>query len=130
MVLGAVGGCAEMHHYQLGDIDSSRGPLQPFSVQVDETGFDLEEGVELAKIFLSERDGERAGTAQDIVSMFQFGPTTGDATLRDDWGDRLADAMLTRCPSGRVTGLSTTRETMDYPVVSGEVITIRGYCIQ
>ncbi len=122
-------GCASLHHYQLGDIDASRGELKPFEIQVDETGLDTQEAFEVGKLAAGSETGrKRMGDAQAIVALFQFGYATGDPTFNDDWADGLLAKVLDRCPSGRVTGLSVVRESMDYPVVSGEIVTLKGYC--
>ena len=123
--------CAHLHHYQLGDIDASEGRLEPFTVRVDETGFDAQEALELAKQTSSSRAGsERVSDAQDVLALFQVGPSTGDATFRDDWADGVLAKIRARCPTGRMTGISVARESADYPVVSGEVVTIKGYCVR
>jgi|RhiMethySRZTD1v2_1073278.scaffolds.fasta_scaffold22738_2 hypothetical protein len=123
-------GCASLHHYQLGDIDASRGELKPFEIQVDETGLDTQEAMEVGKAFVASDSGkQRMGDAQAIIALFQFGYVTGDPTFDDDWADGLLAKVLDRCPSGRITGLSVVRESMDYPVVSGEIVTLKGYCI-
>ena len=122
--------CASLHHYQLDDIDSSQGKLQPFEIQVDETGLDAQQALELAKVAApDERGKERMSDAQAIIALFQFGYKTGDPTFSDDWADGMLAKLVERCPSGRVTGLSVVRESMNYPVVSGEIVTIKGFCI-
>lgn len=127
IVLGA---CAELHHYQLADIDGTQGALVPISVQVDSTGFDLEEAGQVVRALQSPRERERTSQIQDIIAMFQYGPATGDPTFTDTWADGLAAALLAECPSGRITGVSCLRERMDYPVVSGEIVTVKGYCVR
>lgn len=123
--------CAHMHHYQLGDIDASEGRLEPFTVRVDETGFDVQEALEIAKHTSTSGAGrERVSDAQAVLALFQVGPSTGDATFRDDWADGVLAKVLERCPSGRMTGVSVVRESADYPVVSGEIVTIKGYCVR
>jgi hypothetical protein len=130
---GAFGalGCATAHQVQLSDIDSSQGRLEPFRVQVSGTGFSASDAAAVAKSFSHDARTQRdLDTAESIVAATQMGPKTGDPTFSDDWADAAALKVLERCPSGRITGLSARRETMDYPVVSGEIVTVRGYCIQ
>jgi hypothetical protein len=123
-------GCAYMHHYQLSDIDSSHGQLRPISVQVNDVGFNLNEATALLKSMETKSQAKRTDTASDFISMFQYGPSTGDLTFNDTWGDRVSEALLARCPTGEITGVTTQREHMDYPVLSGEIITVKGYCVQ
>ncbi|HEY6562013.1 MAG TPA: hypothetical protein VI072_32320 [Polyangiaceae bacterium] len=123
--------CAHMHHYQLGDIDSFEGRLEPFTVRVDETGFDAQEALDIARhTSATHADRQRVSDAQDILALFQVGYSTGDATFNDDWADGVLAKVLTRCPTGRLTGISVVRESADYPVVSGEIVTIKGYCVR
>jgi hypothetical protein len=124
-------GCAHMHHYQLGDIDASEGRLEPFTVRVDETGFDAQEALEIAKSTSATDTGrERMGDAQAVLALFQVGHETGDATFSDDWADGVLAKLLARCPTGRMTGVSVVRESADYPALSGEIVTVKGYCIR
>jgi hypothetical protein len=65
----------------------------------------------------------------NIVSLFQFGPKTGDVVFDDKYADVVAQMILDRCPSARVTGLVSLRESTKYYAVSGEYVTVRGFCI-
>ena len=66
---------------------------------------------------------------ETVIALTQFGPQTGEPTFSDDWADGMVEQLLHVCPSGQVTGLSARREAMKYPVISGELVTIKGYCI-
>ncbi|HVY25885.1 MAG TPA: hypothetical protein VHB79_05010 [Polyangiaceae bacterium] len=124
-------GCAHLHQLQIADIDSTGGTLEPFEVQVNATGLSVHDSAEVAKLFAtSEHSKKNLDNAEQIIAMTQMGPKTGDPTFSDDWADGAAAQVLERCPTGHVTGLSARRETMDYPVISGEIVTIKGYCIQ
>jgi hypothetical protein len=126
----AVGGCANLHQLEIGDVDSTRGELQPFEVKVNATGVSVSDSAAVAKALTSDAKTRRdLDTAETIVALTQMGPKTGDPTFSDDWADDVATKVLARCPTGRITGLTTRRETMDYPVISGEIVTIKGYCI-
>lgn len=123
-------GCASLHSYQVDDIDSSEGTLSPFEVKVDDTGINLHQAFEVGEALTDKKSAKRLDTADDIIALFQVGPSTGNPTLNDTWADGLVAAIRDRCASGRVTGVTTVRETNHYPVVSGEIVAIRGYCIR
>jgi hypothetical protein len=122
--------CASLHSYQVDDIDSSEGALTPFEVKVDDTGINVHQAFEIGKALSDEKSAKRLNTAEDVVALFQVGPSTGNPTLNDTWADGLVAAIRDQCASGRVTGVTTVRETNHYPVVSGEIVAIRGYCIR
>lgn len=123
-------GCANAHHVQISDIDSTQGKLEPFELRLNATGISVSDAASVGKA-LSDSPATRRKVDQleTIIALTQMGPKTGDPTLSDDWADAAAQQLLARCPSGRITGLTTMRETMDYPVISGEIVTIKGYCI-
>lgn len=123
-------GCANAHHVQVSDIDSTQGKLEPFELRLNATGISVSDAASVGKA-LSDSPATRRKVDQleTIIALTQMGPKTGDPTLSDDWADAAAHQLLARCPSGRITGLTTMRETMDYPVISGEIVTIKGYCI-
>jgi hypothetical protein len=123
-------GCARFHHYQLGDIDSTGGALEPFELQVDETGFNVHDAAAVGRIVVDEEGDKRLSTAEGVISLFQVGHATGDSTFNATWADGLVMQLRERCPSGRLTGVTTVRESTDYPVVSGEIVTIKGYCVR
>lgn len=123
-----VGSCAILHHVQLGDVDDRGGRGAPFDIKVNETGINLGEAVKIASAFAGKADGRRMGEAESIISMFQMGPRTGNHVYNDAYAEGLLRAIYDRCPSGRVTGLVAIRETRKYPVISGEIVKILGYC--
>ncbi|MBD65906.1 MAG: hypothetical protein CME62_11910 [Halobacteriovoraceae bacterium] len=124
-----VSSCAIKHHVQVGDIapmDSEKS--KPFEVLLSETGVNLEQASDL--ITAATKDGGRAQEVQNIISMFQVGPRTGNPVFNEKYADVLPELILKECPSGKVTGLLMIRETNSYPVVSGEIVKVRGYCLQ
>lgn len=130
LAVSGLWGCANAHHVQVSDIDSTQGRLEPFELRLNATGISVSDGAAVAKA-LSDSPATRRKIDQleTIIALTQMGPKTGDPTLSDDWADAAAHQLLARCPSGRITGLTTLRETMNYPVISGEIVTIKGYCI-
>lgn len=131
--LVAVSGCAQLHGVQLGDIDSSRGALRPFEVKVSETGIAQEEAAGIAAgVARAAGSNEAAGgigAVSGLIALFNFGPRTGNPVFSDTYADGVWDLVAASCPSGRVTGLVAIREQRKYPVVSGEIVKIQGYCI-
>jgi hypothetical protein len=119
-------GCASLHHAQLDEIDAQTGHLRPFEIHVAETGVDTRAvGAVASAVAQSSKPSQIAS----IVSLFQFGPKTGDVVFDDKYADVVAQMILDRCPSARVTGLVSMRESTKYYAVSGEYVTVRGFCI-
>lgn len=123
-------GCAIVHQYQMDSIDSDmvlKG--KKFEIIVSETGVNLQEATSTAKLFT--RDAKTQNQMQavnNVVSMFQMGPRTGNMVFNDKYADGLFKAIQIKCPSGKVSGVSSVRETAKYPIVSGEIVRITGYC--
>jgi len=125
-----VSGCAIMHATQLGEIDSAtvlNG--QPFEIRVSELGLSLEDAAMIGEAVAKQYGyGAEAGAGGDIIALFQTGPKTGNPVFRDDYTDHIGDLLAQECPSGKVTGLMAIRETAQYPVISGEIVRLIGYC--
>ncbi len=126
-------GCAFMHHTQIGEIDSSivlRG--QRFEVLVNETGFSTQElastGAAIARASGNSQSANEIQGVGEIIALFQMGPKTGKPTFTDQYADNIYYAILDKCPSGRVSGITSIREMAHYPIVSGEIVKIIGYC--
>jgi hypothetical protein len=129
-VAGLCSGCASMYNQQISDIDSTRGALRPFEIQTNATGVNVHDGAAVARTLATdEATRKETSFLETVIALTQFGPQTGEPTFSDDWADGMVDELLRVCPSGQVTGLSARREAMKYPVISGELVTIKGYCI-
>jgi hypothetical protein len=122
--------CAQLHHVQLGDIDGTKGRLRPFDVKVSETGISLDEARAVANVLASNADKGNIGQIGEYLSYFQMGPHTGNGVFTDKYAEGVLDMLYKRCPSGRITGLTAVRESKKYPVISGEIVRITGYCIE
>lgn len=70
------------------------------------------------------------GNAAAIVSLFQIGPKTGLQVYNERYAEKLVYEIHQKCPSGRVTGLMSIREMRKYPVISGEIVKVTGYCLK
>lgn len=124
-------GCAQLHHAQIGDIDNRPGYVKtPFDIKLSETGVNLEEIGAASRALLRGRAGKQAQGVAAIVGLFQMGPHTGNAVYTKDYAITMAKLVYEKCPSGHVTGLTSIRETRKYPIVSGEIVKITGYCLQ
>jgi hypothetical protein len=121
-----LGGCATLHHAQLDEIDATSGHLEPFEIHVSNVGVDVKEAGEAASALSRSRQPSKFAS---VMEAFTFGPKTGDITFDDAYADVLAEEIIQRCPSGRITGLVSLRESAKYYVVSGEYVTVRGFCI-
>ncbi len=122
----ALGGCASLHRAQLDEIDAQRGRLVPFEIHVSETGVNTKAIGAIASVAAR---SSRPSQVASLVALFQFGPKTGDPVFDDKFADVVAHEILDRCPSARVTGLMSLRESTSYYAVSGEYVTVRGFCI-
>lgn len=123
--------CAIIHHVQIGEIRHKKNHVKmPFELKVSETGFDVKEAGDLAQSLSGSSEDTTAKKIADAIGMFQMGPRTGKPIYNDKYADNLAKAIYQKCPSGDITGLTMIREMASYPVVSGEIIKIKGYCLQ
>lgn len=103
----------------------------PFELKVSETGIDMKEVSNVAGALSNGNDlGSSTKKFAKMISMFQMGPRTGKPIYNERYADKLAKAIYQKCPSGDITGLVLIRETASYPVVSGEIVKIKGYCLQ
>lgn len=124
-------GCAFLHHYQVGEIDSSvvrQG--RKFEILLSETGFNVREAAGIAQaVTQHQKTRQDIGQAAAIIELFQMGPRTGNPVFTDQFADHVVDMVIEKCPKGKVSGLASTRESAHYPVVSGEIVKITGYCL-
>jgi hypothetical protein len=132
LVAFAIGGCAQLHSVQLTDLEGdacqARG-CSDFEMKVSETGVSVQEAAGVAKAFTQGKAQERIGDLEAIIGLFQFGPRTGNIVFSDEYADRLASQILQQCPTGQLTSLMSIRETRKYPVVSGEIVKLKGKCV-
>ena len=127
--LGLVG-CAQLHHVSYGDIDNRPGYVKkPFDIKASETGVNIQEAKQIARGFMNERQSRDADNIAAIIALFQMGPRTGNPVYVNDYAKNLVQVLYEKCPSGQVTGLMSVRETRKYPVISGEIVKITGFCL-
>ena len=125
-------GCAVLHHVQLSDIDNrSQFVLVPIEVKVSEMGFDIGEAKGIAQgVMTNSRDRQGAGDIAAAIQAFQMGPRTGAPVYSDKYAEKLIYQLHTQCPSGKITGVQSTRESREYPVIKGEIVKITGFCLR
>lgn len=124
-------GCAILHHVQIGQVDSrdANSAWIPFEVMVSETGVNTEEIGRFAKA-ANNGNNNAVSDAAAIVSLFQIGPRTGNLVYNQAYAEKVIYMIHEKCPSGRVTGLSSVREMRKYPAISGEIVKVTGYCLR
>ena len=97
---------------------------------VSETGVDTKELGDTAKAILRNKETSKLiNDIELIVSLFQYGPSTGNKVYSETYADSIYSDIKKKCMSGNVTGLVAIRETRKYPIISGEIIKIKGYCL-
>lgn len=122
--------CAQLHHVQIGEIVSHPEYVQkPFDIKISESGINLGEAAEVSKIFLNKERHKDADDVAAIIGLFQMGPSTGNPVYVKDYAKNLIQLLYEKCPSGKITGLMSIRESRKYPVVSGEIVRVTGYCL-
>ena len=127
-----LGGCAILHKVQLSDVDArSEYVMVPFDIKVSETGVDLNDVSNIQRgLFNNSQEANAIGDAAAILALFQQGPRTGAPVYSDTYALKLVYALHQQCPDGRVTGLMSVRETRKYPVISGEIVKVNGFCLR
>lgn len=128
----ALAGCAQLHRVQISEIDARPAfALVPFEFKVSETGVDLNEAIHIQKaLFANSKAADTMSDIAAIVALFQIGPRTGAPVYSEHYAEKLIFALHQQCPSGNITGVTSIRETRSYPVIKGEIIKIRGYCMR
>lgn len=132
-ILLIISSCAYVHHTQVGEIKSHPDYESiPFEVLVSETGFNLQEAGKIgAAVLHDKKAGDNLKALTAIVGLFQMGPRTGEPVWSSDtYADKVFVGLYEKCPSGQITGLTSIREMNKYPVVSGEIVKITGFCLK
>lgn len=130
MLLLLASGCAVLHHAQVGQVDSRDTYAQiPFEIKVSEMGVSMGDAYGLARS-ANTKSGDQLGDAALIISLFQMGPRTGAPIYDQKYAEKIIYQIHEKCPGGRVSGLMSIREMRKYPVISGEIVKITGYCLR
>ncbi|MBC7370285.1 MAG: hypothetical protein H7326_01900 [Bdellovibrionaceae bacterium] len=125
-------GCAILHHVQMSDVDTRNQFVSvPIEVKVSETGVDLGDVKAISQgAFRNSSDRGAAGDALAVLQMFQVGPRTGPPVYSENYAEKIIYQLHTQCPSGKITGVQSIRESRKYPVISGEIVKITGFCLR
>jgi hypothetical protein len=124
-------GCAVLHSVQIGEIESSTELVSvPFEIKVSEFGVDLNDVKSTGRILMDKKSSDQTNDVLSAIQYFQMGPHTGAGVYSISYVDHLETKVREQCPSGRITGLMSIRETAEYPVVKGEIVKIKGFCLK
>jgi hypothetical protein len=47
-----------------------------------------------------------------------------------NYADHLEVKLKQQCPSGRITGVMGIRESREYPVIKGEIVKVKAFCLR
>jgi hypothetical protein len=124
-------GCAHLYHYQLSEIDNDPQFIAiPIEVKVSEMGVDIHEAGRIAGALSNGQGRQNARSAENLIGMFQMGPRTGAPVYDPHYAEKIIYQLHQQCPQGRLTGLVSIREQRKYPVISGEIVKVTGYCLR
>jgi hypothetical protein len=122
--------CAVLHHVQLSDIDGSAEYVKvPIEVKVSEMGVSMNDIKNIANSTHT-RTGKDVGNTAEFINNFQMGPRTGAPVYSDKYAEKIVYELHTKCPTGKITGVMSVRESREYPVIKGEIVKITAYCLR
>ena len=130
LLLAILPACAVLHHVQVSDMDQRGGSGgYPIEIKVSQLGINVDQAGDLiASMSRSAKSKENAEKMARYIGMFQQGPSTGNKVFSENYAEDLIVRLHQECPSGRLTGLMSIRESKVYPVISEEIVKITGYC--
>lgn len=118
VAIGATG-CLTPFHVSVGDIDNThQDTMRHFSVEIVAGGLDENAFV-----------GYFSDSLDSLLYAFSQGPRTGRPLRKSSIGGSLVEEIYKKCPSGRVTGLMTVRESKSFYFYRTETVRVSGYCI-
>ena len=127
----SLSGCAVLYHAQVGEIDNRKKfKRKYFDFKVSESGVNLKQAGGVAKIFTNDKGDETIEEVRKIIALFQQGPKTGQPVYNEKYARNIIKQLRKACPSGRITGLTSIRESRNYPVITGEIVKVTGYCLK
>ncbi len=122
-------GCAVLHHVQVGQIDNRKAyKLTPIEIKVSEMGIDLNDAKAISNMAMNSYDSQKANDALTALQYFQMGPHTGAGVYSLAYIQDIEKNLASQCPNGFITGITSIRETREYPVIKGEIVKIKAFC--
>ena len=130
VLMATISGCAQMHHVQVGEMDMTRGEGVPFDVKTSNLGLNVSEAATIVKEVAGRQSGVGKGaqTVDDVWKAITYGPRTGEVTFDASYADSMLQTVAATCPLSQISGITTIRETNKYPVISGEIVRVTGFC--
>lgn len=130
LALCTVPGCANLHSVMIGERRIAPAGGQDFEVKVSETGFNVKEASQVVQAIGGRNSGagRAAKTVNHLYDLISFGPVTGNAVLDTQYADLIGEQASSSCAPEKTIGITSIRETMKYPVISGEIVKIEGLC--
>lgn len=124
-------GCVQLHSVQISDIDNRSGfQRRPVDVKVSEVGIDVAEAGSVAKGLTRNKTARKdVDSVANVIQMFQMGPHTGLGVFDETYAEPMLYKLYEACPSGKLGGVVSIRETRKYPVISGEIVKMTGSCL-
>jgi hypothetical protein len=114
----------------MADIDGNPDYVKvPIEIKVSELGVSMKDIKNIANSTHT-KAGKQVGDIASFIEHFQMGPRTGAPVYTDKYAEKIIYELHTQCPSGRLSGLVSIRETREYPVIKGEIIKVTGYCLR
>ena len=123
-------GCANLHSVMIGERRLAPAGGQDFDVKVSEVGFNVKEATSVVQAIGGKNSGvgKASKTVNDLYDLISFGPITGNAVLDTKYADAIGEKSSSSCAPAKTIGVVSIRETMKYPVISGEIVKIEGLC--
>lgn len=131
----ALGSCAVMHRSAVGERLADEGDdVRPVFVNASEYGVNTKQLAGTGSRIARSTKGKGGNSVADFIEFLTWAtsqsPRTGNPTKDDLWADDITGELRRRCPNGTITGIQTTRESAEYPYVSGEIVRVRAQCIR
>ncbi len=116
--------CAKLHHIQIGELTNTQDfePI-PFDIQIKDDAIILGSDSKAVNTTLP-------WTLYFFSKLLSPGPTTGGTVAKTTYADQVLEEIIDNCPSGKVTGITSMRESRSFSMLSGEIVEINGYCLQ
>lgn len=112
-------GCAHLHHVQIGEIDNrEHDNVKRFEIDMGR-----------ARINTDNILYDLSSRGYNLLSVFSMGPRTGTPGGTAGISGELLERLIEACPSGHITGLTTTRESVNYGYAANESVRVSGFCI-